>query len=310
MIDQLYRKAVLTVAERPQVEKLARDKMWPLAQRFVAGENIQSAIGAVLELQKDGIQGNLDLLGEFIDSPAKCTEFAEQVLKLIDAAHAAGIKPYVSIKLSSVGQGKDDGGTDLGLKNARRIVGKAKEYGGFVCLDMEDYTRVDITLEQFRVLVGEFGNAHVGTVLQSYLYRSLQDRAALDDLKPNIRMVKGAYLEPETVAYPDKADVDQNYRRLVYQHLKAGNYTNVATHDEKIIDDVKRFVLAHGIAKDQFEFQMLYGIRRDLQKSLAAEGYRVRAYIPYGRDWYAYFSRRIAETPRNAMFVAQGLLKG
>lgn len=315
MIDQLYRKAVLTVAERPQVEKLARDKMWPLAQRFVAGENIQSAIGAVLELQKDGIQGNLDLLGEFIDSPAKCTEFAEQVLKLIDAAHAAGITPYVSIKLSSVGQGKpvpetEGGGEDLGLKNARRIVGKAKEYGGFVCLDMEDYTRVDITLEQFRVLVGEFGNAHVGTVLQSYLYRSLQDRAALDDLKPNIRMVKGAYLEPETVAYPDKADVDQNYRRLVYQHLKAGNYTNVATHDEKIIDDVKRFVLAHGIAKDQFEFQMLYGIRRDLQKSLAAEGYRVRAYIPYGRDWYAYFSRRIAETPRNAMFVAQGLLKG
>ena len=310
MIDQLYRKAVLTVAERPQVEKLARDKMWPLAQRFVAGEDIQSAIDAVQELQKDGIQGNLDLLGEFIDSPAKCTEFAEQVLKLIDAAHAAGIKPYVSVKLSSVGQGKDDGGTDLGLKNARRIIGKAQEYGGFVCLDMEDHTRVNMTLEQFRVLVGEFGAEHVGTVLQSYLYRSLKDRESLDDLRPNIRMVKGAYLEPETVAYPDKADVDQNYRRLVYAHLKAGNYCNVATHDEKIIDDVKRFVLAHGISKDQFEFQMLYGIRRDLQKSLAAEDYRVRAYIPYGRDWYAYFSRRIAETPRNAMFVARGMLKG
>lgn len=310
MIDQLYRKAILTVAERPQVEKLAREKMWPLAQRFVAGEDIQSAISAVQELQKDDIQGNLDLLGEFIDSPAKCTEFADNVLKLIDAAHAAGITPYVSLKLSSVGQGKDESGEDLGLKNARRIVGKAKEHGGFVCLDMEDHPRTDITLEQFRVLVGEFGAEHVGTVLQSYLYRSLADRAALDDLKPNIRMVKGAYLEPETVAYPDKADVDQNYRRLVYQHLKAGNYCNVATHDEKIIDDVKRFVLAHGIAKDAFEFQMLYGIRRDLQKQLAQEGYRVRAYIPYGRDWYAYFSRRIAETPRNAMFVAQGMLKG
>lgn len=310
MIDQLYRKAVLTVAERPQVEKLARDKMWPLAQRFVAGEDIQSAISAVQELQKDSIQGNLDLLGEFIDSPEQCNEFADNVLKLIDAAQGAGLRPYVSVKLSSVGQGKDDGGTDLGLKNARRIIGKAKEYGGFVCLDMEDHTRVDITLEQFRVLVGEFGAEHVGTVLQSYLYRSLKDRESLDDLKPNIRMVKGAYLEPETVAYPDKADVDQNYRRLVYAHLKAGNYCNVATHDEKIIDDVKRFVLAHGISKDQFEFQMLYGIRRDLQKSLAAEGYRVRAYIPYGRDWYAYFSRRIAETPRNAMFVARGMLKG
>ena len=310
MIDHLYRKAVLTVAERPQVEKLAREEMWSLGERFVAGESIESAIKAVQELERDGIAGNLDLLGEFIDSPAKCNEFADDVLKLIEAAHAAGIRPYVSIKLSSVGQGQDDGGTDLGLNNARRIIGKAREYGSFVCLDMEDSARVDMTLEQFRTLVGEFGQEHVGTVLQSYLYRSLTDRAALDDLKPNLRIVKGAYLEPETVAYPDKADVDQNYRRLVYQHLKAGNYTNVATHDEKIIEDVKRFVLAHGISKDQFEFQMLYGIRRDLQKSLAAEGYRVRAYIPYGRDWYAYFSRRIAETPRNAMFVARGMLKG
>lgn len=310
MLDQIYRKAILTVAERPQVEKLARERMWPLAERFVAGETIETALKAVKQLEADGIAGNLDLLGEFIDSPAKCTEFADNVIKLIDAAHEAGITPYVSLKLSSVGQAKEEGGEDLGLKNARRIIGKAKGYGGFVCLDMEDHPRVDITLQQFRTLVGEFGNAHVGTVLQAYLYRSLQDRESLDDLKPNIRMVKGAYLEPETVAYPDKADVDQNYRRLVYRHLKAGNYTNVATHDETIIDDVKRFVLAHGIGRDQFEFQMLYGIRRDLQKSLAAEGYRVRAYIPYGRDWYAYFSRRIAETPRNAMFVARGMFKG
>ncbi|MFC3862271.1 proline dehydrogenase family protein [Deinococcus antarcticus] len=310
MLDQIYRKAILTVAERPQVEKLARERMWPLAERFVAGETIETALKAVKQLEADGIAGNLDLLGEFIDSPAKCTEFADNVIKLIDAAHEAGITPYVSLKLSSVGQAKEEGGEDLGLKNARRIIGKAKGYGGFVCLDMEDHPRVDITLQQFRTLVGEFGNAHVGTVLQAYLYRSLQDRESLDDLKPNIRMVKGAYLEPETVAYPDKADVDQNYRRLVYGHLKAGNYTNVATHDETIIDDVKRFVLAHGIAKDQFEFQMLYGIRRDLQKALAQEGYRVRVYLPYGRDWYAYFSRRIAETPRNAMFVARGMFKG
>ncbi len=310
MIDQLYRKAVLTVAERPQVEKLAREKMWPLAERFVAGENLESAIKAVQQLEADGIAGNFDLLGEFIESPADCTRFADDVLALIEAAQDAGIKPYVSIKLSSVGQGKDEGGEDLGLKNARRIIAKAKEYGGFICLDMEDHTRVDITLRQLRTLIGEFGAEHVGTVLQSYLYRSLQDRAGLDDLKPNLRIVKGAYLEPETVAYPDKADVDQNYRRLVYQHLKAGNYCNVATHDEQIIGDVKRFVLAHGIARDQFEFQLLYGIRRDLQKALAAEGYRVRVYLPYGRDWYAYFSRRIAETPRNAAFVVQGMLKG
>ncbi|PTA69429.1 proline dehydrogenase family protein [Deinococcus arcticus] len=310
MIDQLYRKAVLTVAGQQAIENVVRARGWGMAQRFVAGETPQTAIAAVQELQQDGILANLDLLGEFIESPEQCTAFADNVLTMIDAAHAAGITPYVSIKLSSVGQGKTVGGEDLGLKNARRIIGRARQFGGFVCLDMEDHPRVDQTLAQFRTLVGEFGHGHVGTVLQSYLYRSEADRAALDDLQPNLRVVKGAYLEPETVAYPDKADVDAAYRRLVYAHMTAGNYVNVATHDERLIDDVKMFALAHGIARDAFEFQMLYGIRRDLQKSLVKDGYRVRAYIPYGRDWYPYFSRRIAETPRNAMFVIRGMLRG
>lgn len=310
MFEQVYRKAVLTVAGRPEVEELSRARLWPLAQRFVAGESVASAIQVIKELRQDGIESNCDLLGEFIESSADCTAFADKMLQLLDSAQAEGITPYVSVRLSSVGQGKREGDEDLGLKNARRILERAVSYGGFVCLDMEDHTRVDITLSQFRTLVGEFGNGHVGTVLQSYLYRSLEDRAALDDLHPNLRVVKGAYLEPKTVAYPNKSDVDQNYRRLVYQHLKSGNYCNVATHDERMIEGVKRFALAHGIPRDQFEFQMLYGIRRDLQKSLAQEGYRVRVYLPYGRDWYAYFSRRIAETPRNAAFVLQGMLKG
>ena len=310
MIDQLYRKAVLTVSGQKFVENLVRARGWGVAQRFVAGEDAASALRAVRELEGDGILGNLDLLGEFIDSPEQCNAFAERVLSLLDQANAAGIRPYVSIKLSSVGQGQTVNGEDLGLSNARRIVGRAKGYGGFVCLDMEDHTRVDLTLAQFRTLVNEFGNAFVGTVLQSYLYRSEADLAALGDLRPNLRIVKGAYLEPATVAMPDKADVDASYRRLVYAQMKAGHYVNVATHDERIIEDVKHFVLAHGISKDAFEFQMLYGIRRDLQKELAQQGYRVRAYIPYGRDWYPYFARRIAETPRNALFVLRGMLKG
>ncbi|WP_412029298.1 proline dehydrogenase family protein [Deinococcus yunweiensis] len=310
MIDQLYRKAVLTVAGQKSIENVVRACGWGVAQRFVAGESIQTALGAVKELQKDGILANLDLLGEFIDSPEKCTAFADNVLDLMDAAHAQGITPYVSVKLSSVGQGKTVDGEDLGLTNARRIVGRAKQYGGFVCLDMEDHPRVDQTLAQLRILIAAFGREHVGSVLQSYLYRSDADRAALDDLHPNLRIVKGAYLEPESVAMPVKADVDASYRRLVYAHMKAGNYVNVATHDESIIRDVQQFVTANGISKDAFEFQMLYGIRRDLQKQLAAEGYRVRAYIPYGRDWYAYFSRRIAERPANVMFVLRGMLKG
>ncbi|KEF34158.1 proline dehydrogenase [Deinococcus sp. RL] len=310
MLDQLYRKAVLTVSGQKFVEDLVRSRGWGMAQRFVAGEDTASAIRAVQDLARDGILGNLDLLGEFVATPAAANDFAEKVLHLLDEAHAAGLTPYVSVKLSSVGQGQTAGGEDLGLVNARRIVGRAKAYGGFVCLDMEDHTRVDQTLAQFRALVGEFGREHVGTVLQSYLYRSEADRDSLDDLRPNLRIVKGAYLEPPSVAMPHKADVDASYRRLVYAHLKAGNYVNVATHDESIIEDVKMYALAHGIRKDAFEFQMLYGIRRDLQQALAREGYRVRAYIPYGRDWYPYFSRRIAETPRNALFVLRGMLKG
>ncbi|MCP2013240.1 proline dehydrogenase [Deinococcus sp. HSC-46F16] len=310
MLDQIYRKAVLTVSGQKVVEDLVRSRGWGMAQRFVAGEDASSAIRAVQDLSRDGILGNLDLLGEFVASPERANEFAAKVLDLLDQAHAAGLTPYVSVKLSSVGQGQTVEGEDLGLTNARRIVGRAREYGGFVCLDMEDHPRVDQTLAQFRLLVNEFGHAHVGTVLQSYLYRSEADRDSLDDLRPNLRIVKGAYLEPESVAMPDKADVDASYRRLVYAHMKAGNYVNVATHDESIIEDVKLFSLAHGIAKDAFEFQMLYGIRRDLQQDLARQGYRVRAYIPYGRDWYPYFSRRIAETPRNAVFVLRGMLKG
>lgn len=310
MFDRIYRSTVLGVATQKPIENLVRSRAWSVAQRFVAGEESSSAVAAVQELEKDGILGNFDLLGEFVTDPATANEFAGKILALQQQAAAAGIKPYISVKLSSVGQGMTVDGEDLGLANARRIVAQARELGGFVCLDMEDHTRVDVTLAQFRTLVGEFGHQYVGTVLQSYLYRTEADRDSLDDLRPNLRVVKGAYLEPESVAMPQKADVDAGYRRVVYANLKAGNYTNVATHDESIIDDVKMFVLSHSIPRSQFEFQMLYGIRRDLQKKLAAEGFTVRVYLPYGRDWYAYFSRRIAERPANVMFVLRGMLKG
>ncbi|WP_425147885.1 proline dehydrogenase family protein [Deinococcus sp.] len=311
MLDRIYRASVLGVAGRKPIEQLVRSRAWSVAQRFVAGESSASAIAAVQELARDGILSNLDLLGEFVDNVDAANEFAEKILAIQNEAAAAGIRPYLSVKLSSVGQGQAvEYGEDLGYLNARRIVGNARRLGGFVCLDMEDHLRVDQTLQQFRALVAEFGHESVGTVLQSYLYRSEADRSDLDDLRPNLRIVKGAYLEPGSVAMPVKADVDASYRRLVYAHLKAGNYVNVATHDPSIIDDAKMFVLSHGIPKTQFEFQMLYGIRRDLQKSLAAEGFTVRVYLPYGRDWYAYFSRRIAERPANVMFVLRGMMRG
>ncbi len=310
MIDQMYRKAVLTVAGNKAVEAVMRSRGWSLAQRFVAGEQAADVLQAVQELQKDGIGGILDLLGEFVDSVDTANSFAEQILALVDQAAAAGIKPYVTVKLSGIGQGMTVGEQDLGLINARRILTKVKSYGGFLALDMEDHPRVDATLSQFRALAEEFGHESVGTVLQSYLHRTEGDLAALSDLRPNLRIVKGAYLEPASAAMQDKADIDASYRKLVYANLKAGHYTNVATHDGSIIDDVKMFVLAHGISKESFEFQLLYGVRRDLQKQLASEGYRVRAYIPYGRDWYPYFSRRIAERPSNALFVLRGMFGG
>ena len=310
MIDQVYRKTVLTVAGNKAVESLMRSRGWGLAQRFVAGHQAEDIIQAVKELEQDGIGGILDLLGEFVDSPDTANAFAEQILSLIGQAAAAGVRPYVTVKLSGIGQGMTQGGEDLGLTNARRILTRAVSHGGFLALDMEDHPRVDATLSQFRTLVGEFGHQNVGTVLQSYLHRTEADLAALADLRPNLRIVKGAYLEPESVAMQDKADINASYRRLVYANLKAGNYTNVATHDGGIIEDVKLFVLAHGIPREQFEFQLLYGVRRELQKELAAEGYRVHAYIPYGNDWYPYFSRRIAERPSNALFVLRGLFGG
>lgn len=310
MIDQMYRKTVLTVAGNKTVESVMRSRGWGLAQRFVAGHRADDIIQAVKDLQTDGIGGLLDLLGEFVDSPDTANAFAEQILSLVDQAAAAGIQPYITVKLSGLGQGLTVDGEDLGLTNARRILSRAKPHGGFLALDMEDHPRVDVTLAQFRSLVREFGNESVGTVLQSYLHRTEQDLADLADLEPNLRIVKGAYLEPESVAMQDKADINASYRRLVYANLKAGNYTNVASHDDGIIDDVKMFVLAHGIPREQFEFQLLYGVRRDLQKQLASEGYRVRAYIPYGNDWYPYFSRRIAERPSNALFVLRGMFGG
>ncbi|GHG12245.1 proline dehydrogenase [Deinococcus piscis] len=311
--EQLYRQVALSVAGNPVVEKVLSKQGWALAQRFVSGETAQDAIKAIHRLEAQGIQGNLDLLGEFVNTPEPANANTEMILQTIDQVHAAGLTPYNSIKLSAIGQGQTVNGPDgkpqdLGDVNARRIVARAKEYGGFVNLDMEDHPRVDETLRLFRELVNEFGHQHVGTVLQAYLHRSEEDRRRLDDLRPNIRIVKGAYLEPASVAMQSKPEIDAAYRRLVYEHLKAGNYCNVATHDHHIIYDVMHFALAHGIPKDQFEFQLLYGIREDLQRELAEQGYTVRSYIPFGKEWYGYYSRRIAERPKNVMFVLRGLL--
>jgi proline dehydrogenase len=303
--DRLYRSAVLGVAGNSTVKNLVQDRAKAAVSRFVAGESLPEAVIAVETLERERVHGILDLLGEMVNSDAEANGFTSEILSIFDALEAKPYPKYASIKLSQLGL---DINPDLAVMNAKKILSLAKKVGAFVRIDMEDSPRVERTLEIFRGLRGEFDN--VGLVLQAMLRRTEKDLENLADLKPNLRIVKGAYLEPEELAYPDKAVVDHQYRRLVYRNLELGNYTAVATHDESIIKDVKLFVEKSNVPRDQFEFQMLYGIRRDLQKSLAAEGYTVRAYIPYGKDWYAYFSRRIAERPANVGFVLRGLFQG
>jgi proline dehydrogenase len=305
MLDQYYRQAVLGVSGVPAVKNLLETRGFPLAKRFVAGNELPDAIAAVETLAQDGVHGILDLLGEMISTKEQSDPFVQQILEIFPAIAGKPFPKYVSIKLSQLGL---DVGTDLALENGRKILSAAKSVGAFVRIDMEDSPRVDATLEVFRTLRSEFDN--VGLVLQAMLRRTEKDLASLADLKPNLRIVKGAYLENKEAAYPEKAVVDHQYRRLVYTNLEMGNHTAIATHDPTIIEDMKRFTSHSQIPRDQFEFQLLYGVRRDLQKSLAQEGYTVRAYIPYGKDWYAYFSRRIAERPSNALFVLRGMLQG
>jgi proline dehydrogenase len=293
------------VAGNDTIKNLVRTRGWGMASRFVAGETLSSAVDAVDRLERDGVHGILDLLGEMVSSREQVDEFVAEIMAIFPAIAAKPWQKYVSIKLSQLGL---DISLELTLENARRILEAARSVGCFVRVDMEDSPRVDKTLEVFRALRGEFEN--VGLVLQAMLRRTETDLERLSDLSPNLRIVKGAYLEPENVAFPEKNTVDLQYRRLVYMNLEKGNHTAIATHDDAIIKDVKLFVERRGIPRDRFEFQLLYGVRRDLQKSLAQEGYAVRAYIPYGKDWYAYFSRRIAERPSNALFVLRGMFKG
>ena len=304
-VDQLYRSAVLGIAGNGQIKQLVQTRGWNLASRFVAGQTLESAIAATQQLERDGVHGILDLLGEMDSSQAQSDACVREILEIFPAIASFTFPKYVSIKLSQLGL---DISTDLTLENGRAILTAARNVNCFVRIDMEDSPRVDKTLEVFRALRTEFEN--VGLVLQSMLRRTEADLESLSDLKPNLRIVKGAYLEPVSAAYTDKATVDLQYRRLVYQSLERGQHTAIASHDSAIINDVKLFAERQQIPRDQFEFQLLYGIRRDLQKQLASEGYTVRAYIPYGKDWYAYFSRRIAERPSNALFVLRGMVQG
>ncbi len=276
-----------------------------VTRRFIAGENIDDAIAAILELNHAGLTATFDHLGESVTSRAEAEADAREYLRVLDRIEATGVNSNVSVKLTQLGLEISE---DYCLQNTRRIVEAAKRHNNFVRIDMEDSSKTDATLRIFKRLFGEYGN--VGVVLQAYLYRAERDLDEALKMGARIRLCKGAYKEPAEVAFPKKSDVDANFVRLMKKLLKSGIYHGIATHDEKMIAATKEFAAREGVPQDAFEFQMLYGVRRDLQLKLAREGYRMRVYVPYGEHWYPYFMRRLAERPANVWFVLKNLFKG
>lgn len=272
------------------------------AGKFVAGETVPDAVKTIKELNEKGMAVTIDHLGEFIDSESEAREAAEGCIKAIEAIADHQLDSQLSLKLTSMGL---DISEDLVMENMRRILDVAEEKDVFVTIDMEDYERCEKTLEIFKKLREDY--EHIGTVLQSYLYRTVDDIKELDKYHPNLRLVKGAYKESPKVAFPEKKDVDENLKKIIRIHLLNGNYTAVATHDDRMIEYTKSLVEEKDISKEQFEFQMLYGIRVERQEELVKEGYKMRVYVPYGNDWYGYFMRRLAERPANVAFVLKGV---
>lgn len=275
------------------------------AARFVAGENLDQCVIALRTLNERGLKANTTLLGEGVKDEAVIRSIVEQYVDILNRIKREQLKCNVALKLTHLGL---DLGVDVAYRNVRQLVQHAAGLGNVIRIDMEESGRVDATLEIYRRLRSD-GHENVGTVLQSYLYRSGDDLAGLLPLRPNLRIVKGAYLEPASIAYPKKADVDVNYLRLAERSLTEGGYTAVATHDERIIGQVIEFTKQRGIGRDCFEFQMLYGVRPQLQVDLVRQGYRILVATPFGREWYPYFMRRLAERPANVLFILRNLVR-
>lgn len=278
-----------------------------LTTRFVAGETIDEAVRTIQALNADGCSASFDHLNESVADAGEAEEEVSEYLRILGRIDETGINSNVSIKLTQFGLELDP---ELAYKNARAVVEDGARRGHFVRVDMEASAVTQVTIDIFKRLRAEFGLNDVGIVLQSYLRRTYEDAQQLVKLPARIRICKGAYNEPPEVAFPDKKDTDENYVRVMQLLLTSGIYHGIATHDPKMIDATIAFAQREGIGKEAFEFQMLYGVRRDLQHQLAKDGYNMRVYVPYGKHWYPYFMRRLAERPANIWFVMKNLLKG
>jgi proline dehydrogenase len=284
---------------------------WLVAKRFVAGETVDEAMSAAQELNSRGLLVTLDFLGESVQDAAEANAACEQILYLLDRMYAAGIDANVSLKLSQLGLKIDE---NLAVNNLRRILTRARQVGRRVRVDMEESAVVDVTLDIYRRLRDGEGFDNVGVVIQSYLFRSEEDVRRLIAEGAWVRLVKGAYKEPADVAYAEKADVDAAFVRLTEMMLSDaaranGVYLAVASHDDQMIAATQRYARQHNIPPDAYEFQLLYGIRRERQAELVSQGHRVRIYVPYGAAWYPYFMRRLAERPANLWFFVSSFFK-
>lgn len=260
---------------------------------------MESVIEKVKELNSKGLKCTLDHLGEFISSKEEARAAVDYCLRTLDSMANSEVDGNLSVKMTQLGLDID---YQFCLENMRKIVSRAQKYGNFVRIDMEDSARTQITLDILKELRKEYGN--VGTVIQAYLYRSEKNINDLSGI--SLRLVKGAYKEPSDVAFQEKHQVDDNYLKNIKAHLLSGSYTAIASHDHTIIGKVKEFVKRENIPNSQFEFQLLYGFRTELQLSLVKEGYNVRIYVLFGNDWFGYFMRRLAERPQNIAFAIKG----
>lgn len=308
MLDAISRTFFHAVAGSRTLERLASrygmSRPTSFGRRFIAGETVGEALEAAKVLQGRGLAITLDQLGESVTNLDEADAATRGYLETLTRIVGSEVERNVSLKLSQLGLTIDRA---VCTDNLRRILGPAGRDGFFVRVDMEESSTVQTTLDIFTTL-WEQDYRNVGVVLQAMLYRSEDDLKRLNSIGARVRLVKGAYKEPKTVAYQKKADVDAAYARMMERLLSEGTYPALATHDPALIDHAKRFARGLEIGRDQFEFQMLYGVRRDLQAALVAEGYRVRIYVPFGTQWFPYFMRRLGERPANVGFIVRTLL--
>ena len=306
MVGGMLKESMLYLARQEGIRTfvMGNQATKRVARRFVAGETLDDVIEVAQKLNARHIAVSLDHLGENVSDAREARNTVAEYLRALDRIQAAGVEANISVKPTALGL---DIGDEVCRANLVEVLQRARQYNAFVRVDMEGSAYTERTIALVMDLHRQFPN--VGTVIQSYLYRSPDDVAQLIEQGVRMRLVKGAYLEDQTLAFPHKADVDAQYVLLMRALLERGVYPAIATHDERIIAEAIRIAETQGIARARFEFQMLYGIRRDLQERLAAQGYNVRVYVPYGSQWYPYLTRRMAERPANMIFVVSNTLR-